>query len=127
LTDWKYILPFDFGLAFAVWFFGLVLTAYQSPSWRMLYLGMAGFFYVALMASRPDLGIVLLFSWSLLLKLFFMKDKAVGQRFLDFVPMAGILLVGAGLLIAYNVTRYGKITEFGQDYQLTALDCSQQK
>jgi hypothetical protein len=40
--------------------------------------------------------------------------------------MLVILLAGAGLLISYNVLRYGKVLEFGQDYQLTALDPSAQ-
>jgi hypothetical protein len=126
LTDWKYVLPFAYGLTFALWFFGMALTAYSRSQLRMLYLGLAGFFFVALVASRPDLAVVLLFSAPLFLKIFFLKDKTVGKRFLDFVPMLVILLAGAGLLISYNVLRYGKVLEFGQDYQLTALDPSAQ-
>lgn len=122
LTDWKYVLPFGYGLAFSLWFFGMALTAYSRSKLRMLYLGLAGFFFVAVVASRPDLAVVLLFSAPLLIKMFFFKDKTMGKRLLDFIPMLGILLAGAGLLMAYNVVRYGKVLEFGQDYQLTVLD-----
>jgi hypothetical protein len=71
LTDWKYVLPFAYGLTFALWFFGMALTAYSRSQLRMLYLGLAGFFFVAVVASRPDLAVVLLFSAPLFLKMFF--------------------------------------------------------
>jgi hypothetical protein len=126
LTDWKYALPFDYGLTFGIWFFGMTLTAYQRSPLRMLYLGLAGFFFVAVVASRPDLSIFLLFAAPLFIRMLFVEEKTIGKRLLDFVPMVVVLGIGGGLLIAYNVLRYGKVLEFGQDYQLTALDPSTQ-
>ncbi|MCH3909843.1 MAG: hypothetical protein LKJ81_04825 [Bacilli bacterium] len=121
-TDWKYRLPFTFGLAFIAFFLALVIHGYQDKKKRIYLFGLAGFFYVAIVASRPDFGIVALIALPFLIKGLLDKEIGLSKRILDLVPMAVLILSGAVLLMCYNYFRFGSVIQFGQSYQLTVSD-----
>jgi hypothetical protein len=123
-TDWKYQLPFDFGLAFLVYFLALCFQARLHKDKRWWLLSLAGFAYVGIMASRPDLGIGVLIALPSLVGILGEKERSVKSKLLDFFGMVILLGVGGGLLMAYNLLRYGSVFEFGQTYQLTLMDPS---
>ena len=121
MTDFKYRVAVDYGLLGALLFVCFVLEAYRGYNAKLM-LGFAGLSFVSVMGSRPDFGFWLIFVAPLLLFMLFDKRRSWKRRLMDFVPMAGVLLVGAILLISYNVARFGSMLEFGQSYQLTAFD-----
>ena len=121
MTDFKYRVAVDYGLLGALLFLCFVLEAYRGYNAKLM-LGFAGVSYVSIMGSRPDFGFWLIFVLPLLLYMLFTKKRAWKARILDFVPMAAVLLIGGGLLVAYNLIRFGSIAEFGQSYQMTAFD-----
>jgi hypothetical protein len=121
-TDWKYQLPFEFGLAFLFGFLALVLQASLAPKKRWWLLTLSGVCYVGVMASRPDLGIGVIIALAPLVAMLKEKEVALSKKLLSFLGLALTLLLGAGLLISYNVLRYGSALEFGQSFQLTIMD-----
>jgi hypothetical protein len=123
-TDWKYQLPFDFGLMFLVFFLALCFQASLAKEKRWWLLTLAGFAYVGIMASRPDLGIGVFIALPSLWGMASEKENTAKAKVLDFLGMVVVLGSGGGLLIAYNVLRYGSALEFGQSYQLTLMDPS---
>ena len=120
-TDFMYRVPFTLGLANAILFTAFTLEAYRGFH-RRTFLGLAGFFFVLIIGTRPDFGVWLLFLSPLFLSMLFRKEKPMSKRLLDFAPMAGILLVGALVICGYNYARYGTPLEFGQTYQMTSMD-----
>ncbi len=120
-TDFMYRVPFTLGLANAILFTAFTLEAYRGYH-RRTFLGLAAFFYVVIMGTRPDFGLWVLFLSPLFLSMLFRKEKPLAKRLFDFVPMAAILVLGAALLVSYNLARYGNPFEFGQSYQLTSND-----
>ncbi len=125
-TDWKYHIPYIYALGSAAYFVAFTLFAYASEKKRILNLAASGLFFVLIVASRATMAAILLPCIPLYLKMLIHKgEKTLPRRLLDFLPMVGILLVGAIVICAYNYVRFGKITDFGSGYQLTIADCRQ--
>ena len=117
-----YHVPDIYGLAFFDLFFFFVLRAYREEKRRGVQLGFAGFFFVCLVFTRPNLFLGVILALPFLLALLLKKDKPFGKRILSFVPMFAILVVGGALCCVYNYARFDSIIEFGQSYQLNVTD-----
>jgi hypothetical protein len=102
----------------------MVLYAYQSKKFRMLFLAFSGLAFVFIMSTRPDLFLGLIFVIPLLIKMLLDKSDKVWHRLLNFVPMVVILFLGGALIAGYNYVRFGSIFEYGQRYQNTISDQS---
>ncbi|MCR5079345.1 MAG: hypothetical protein K6B65_05490 [Bacilli bacterium] len=116
-----YHIPTIYGLLNLFAFLYFAFLALERERERPVTLALSGFFFVALVASRPNLSLCLLFAAPLFLKMLFQKGRG-RKKILDFTPMAGILLVGAIFIILYNVRRFDSPFEFGQKYQNTISD-----
>ena len=117
-----YHVPDIYGLAFFDLFFFFVLRAYREEKLRGVQLAFAGFFFVCLVFTRPNLFLGAILALPFLLALLFEKGKPFGKRVLSFVPMFVILTIGGALCCVYNYARFDSILEFGQSYQLNVTD-----
>ncbi|MBR1736242.1 MAG: hypothetical protein IJ736_04380, partial [Firmicutes bacterium] len=98
------------------------MTAKKDLS-RRIYLFFGAFFLACVAASRPD---VLLFSiaaipmlWNKIFSGIIKKNKyAIIDTVIFIIPYA---VIGAGLMY-YNYIRFGSVTDFGNNYQLTICD-----
>ncbi len=117
-----YHVPDIYGLAFFDLFFTFVLRAYRESRFRSLQLGLAAFFFVCLVFTRPNLFLALILAVPFLLSLLFKKDVPLGKRLLSFTPMFAIIIIGGAICCTYNYLRFDSIIEFGQSYQLTVAD-----
>ncbi|MCR5490857.1 MAG: hypothetical protein K6F32_01875 [Bacilli bacterium] len=122
-TDWKYMIPYIYSIGSAAYFVAFTLFAYASEKRRILNLAAAGLFFVIIVASRATMAVIVLPCIPLYIKMLVRGEKKLSKRFIDFAPMAGILIAGAIVLCAYNYVRFGSITDFGSAYQLTIADC----
>jgi hypothetical protein len=114
-----YHIPTIYGLLNLDLFILFALYAYSNPRYRMMNLSFMGLSFVFIMASRPNLFLSLIFVSPLLIKMLIDKEKKIGKRLLDFVPMALILIAGATFVMLYNQKRFDSVFEFGQRYQNT--------
>ena len=119
-----YHLPIIFGNLFSMLFVLLTLKGYKDVKHRPIYLAFAGLAFVFLMGSRPNLFLFLIFVLPFFIIMLFKKGYSIKKKLLDFLSMAGVLLVGACLICFYNYIRFNNIFEFGQSYQLTVADNS---
>jgi len=119
-----YHIPVIYGLLSLDLFILMVLFAYQSKKFRMLFLAFSGLAFVFIMSTRPDLFLGLIFVIPLLIKMLLDKSDKVWHRLLNFVPMVVILFLGGALIAGYNYVRFGSIFEYGQRYQNTISDQS---
>ncbi len=117
-----YHVPDIYGLAFFDLFFFFVLRAYREERLRSVQLGFAGFFFVCLVFTRPNLFLTLILALPFLLALLLRKSEPFTKRVLAFLPMVAVLFAGGVLCCAYNYARFGSILEFGQSYQLNVTD-----
>ncbi len=117
-----YHVPDIYGLAFFDLFFFFVLRAYREKKLRGLQLALAGFFFVCLVFSRPNLFLALILALPFLLAPLLKKEEPFFKRLLPYLPMAFILLGGGTLCCLYNYARFDSILEFGQSYQLNVTD-----
>lgn len=117
-----YSLPIMLGLAFSVWglYFWMKGRTANSPcKWYLL-----GSLCMALVAGcRPQLLVLSLLAFPLFWRLFIKERRlltAKGAR--EFACLAApYLLVAAGLMW-YNSVRFGSVTNFGANYNLTVND-----
>ncbi|MCR4563006.1 MAG: hypothetical protein K5694_07400 [Bacilli bacterium] len=117
-----YHIPTIYGLLTLFSFIYFTLMALEKEDHRPLLLGVAGFFFVALVASRPNLSLCLLFAAPWYLKMLFQKGRHWKKKIWDFGPLATVIIVGAIFIILYNVKRFDSPFEFGQKYQHTISD-----
>ena len=109
------------GIAWTAAFFYFLLTAYYSKSQRkrVILLVLTGISVALIAASRPTM---LLYCFvGLIPAVYIFKDKKeTVRRKLIYTVSAGVpIVIGAGLLMAYNYARFGSPFEFGFNYQLT--------
>ena len=110
-------------------FFFLVLwsalaACRQGTPWkRYLTFAACGFFTVLLTGTRAN-GALAAAGWVAPLFVLVLLDKkrAARGKALDALCFLAPLLLGAGLLMAYNAARFGSPFEFGQTWQLTLED-----
>jgi hypothetical protein len=92
---------------------------------KPLHLALAGIAWAFAVGSRITLGpvvvvlVLILLGWQFLPVYFGGKRKHVIQEVLSFLLP---LIIGAGLLLWYNHTRFGSVFEFGHRYQLGRSD-----
>lgn len=117
-----YHVPDIYGLLFFDLFLFFVLRAYRKEKGRAIELALSGLCFVAVIAARPNLVLGVLIALPFYLSMLFRKQFNWKQKAVQFVPMAGILLLGAIAICAYNKIRFDSIMEFGQSYQLNVTD-----
>ena len=91
-----------------------------------LYWGLSALFYVLIMGSRPEVGILAILIVPFLVRYILEGrtelTKGKKRDLFPLIPFAAILLVGGVALASYNYLRFGSFTEFGSNYQLTIND-----
>ncbi|MEG0759249.1 MAG: cytochrome C oxidase Cbb3 [Raoultibacter sp.] len=117
-----YSLPIMLGLAFSVWGLYFWMKGRTSGSPCKWYL--AGSLCMALVAGcRPQLLVLSLLAFPLFWRLFIKERRlltAKGAR--EFACLAAPYLVVAAGLMWYNYVRFGSVTNFGANYNLTVND-----
>ena len=122
MDAWKYRLPFAYGLVGLFLALGFSFLAKAEERRRMLHLSIAALGAVLVAGSRPDMLLFLLMLLPAYLAMLLKGEGSFWKRLVPFLPMAGILLLGASLLMAYNYVRFDSVFEFGASYQLTIVD-----
>ncbi len=117
-----YSLPIMCGLAFSVW--GLYCWARSGLSRRRCGWLFAGSLCMALVAGcRPQLLVLSLLAFPLFWRTYITERRlltAAGVR--EFACLAAPYLLVAGGIMAYNYARFGSLTDFGANYNLTVND-----
>ena len=119
-----YRIPYAYANGFLFLTVYLFIKGYQSEKRRFLYFIFTALSLVFIVLSRPLEVIYLLLFIPVIIR---MIKKGWANRkgmILDYVPAIGIVLVGAILVCAMNYTRFDSILEFGEHYQLTVTDCT---
>lgn len=119
--DSFYHIPYIYGLAFMAFFIYFVLLAKENEERRWLYLMLSGIAFIGIIQSRPNLCLVLIIVAPMYLKMLFTKEGSK-TKMKNFLPMTGVLCLGAVWTCIYNYSRFENIFEFGQFYQLTVTD-----
>ena len=121
-----YRIPYAYANGFLFLTIYLFLKGYRAGKYRFIYFIFTGLSIVFLVLSRPLELLYLLLFIPIIIKM--IKDtKDVKQSVIDYVPAAGVILVGAILVCVMNAVRFGNIFEFGEHYQLTVNDCRTNK
>ena len=116
-----YRIPYAYGLTFLFLTYYLLFKAYNDQKHRIIYLGLIGLSVVLMMASRPTLIFALLLTVPLFIKML-VEKYPWKKKIIDYLPMFGVLVIGAFCICLYNYSRFDSIFEFGQTYQLTVTD-----
>jgi len=117
-----YRIPYSYGLGFLFLIFYMLFKAYKNPKHRIVHLALLGLGVVFMMATRPTLFVILFLTIPLFIKMIIEKGLTWKKKIIDFIPMVGIIVVGAIFICYYNYIRFDSIFEFGQTYQLTLAD-----
>lgn len=117
-----YSLPIALGLAFSVWglYFWMKGRASARPEkWYLL-----GSLCMALVAGcRPQLLVLSLLAFPLFWRPYITKRRLFSpQGAREFAYLIGPYLVVAAGLMGYNYARFGSLTDFGANYNLTVND-----
>lgn len=125
-----YSLPLACGLAFSVW--GLYLWLYgrsskSITSARRCVAFAAGSFCMALVAGcRPQLLLLSLIAFPLFWRPYIKLGRIRKRRGrIEFLCLVAPYIVVALLIMLYNHARFGSMTDFGANYNLTVNDMTQ--
>ena len=126
-TDWKYRVPFAYAVVGMVFFLVFFFEGLKREGVKQhIYWGLSALFYVLIMGSRPELGIIAILIIPYLVKYILQgrTKNAKGEKnnLYPLIPFAAVLVVGGIALAGYNFLRFGSLTEFGSNYQLTIND-----
>ncbi len=121
-TDWKYRLPFTYGLMGLVWMLVFVFLSFKKTRQQTFFLTLTAFALLIVLSSRPDLAIFAILLLPFLVFYFRSKEKTLAQKFLTLFPPFVLLGAGVSLLGFYNYARFDNVLEFGSSYQLTIVD-----
>ena len=117
-----YSLPIMCGLAFSVW--GLYCWARSGLSRHRCAWLFAGSLCMALVAGcRPQLLVLSLLAFPLFWRTYITERRlltAAGAR--EFACLAAPYLIVAAGIMGYNYARFGSLTDFGANYNLTVND-----
>lgn len=86
--------------------------------------GIVGFSFIVILASRPNLAIIILPLLVILVPYLLIDIK---KNIFNVLPCFIILFFGMMLLGSYNYLRFGNVLDFGSNYQLTVSDISKNK
>ena len=120
-----YSLPLACGLAFSAW--GLYFWMCGRSARRRTHLQRCLFFAagslcMALVAGcRPQLLLLSLLAFPLFWRPY-IKERRILKRLVEFACRAAPYLVVAALIMLYNRARFGSLTDFGANYNLTVND-----
>ena len=122
-----YRIPYAYANGFLFLTIYLFLKGYHAQKFRFLYFLFTGFSVVFLILSRPLEAIYLILFAPLIVKL--VKEGLENKKrlLIDWAPGLGVVLVGAILVCIMNYVRFENIFEFGEHYQLTVMDCRNNK
>ena len=126
-TDWKYRIPFAYAAVGMALFLAYFFEGLKHEKLKQhLYWGLSALFYVLIMGSRPEVGILALLVVPFLVRYILEgRTKLTKGEKKDLFPLisfGAVLLVGGIALAGYNYLRFGSFTEFGSNYQLTIND-----
>lgn len=121
-SDWKYLIPFAFAVACAIWFLAMVLQGYLRKKHRVWLFALAAFFYLEVLSSAPEVGWCGLMGLAPLFASVFEKGTSWRKKLLIYLPTAILLACGSSLLMVYNALRFGNVFENGRNYLLTSFD-----
>lgn len=117
-----YSLPIMLGLAFSVW--GLYFWMRGRASERSCGWYLAGSLCMALVVGcRPQLVVLSLLAIPLFWRLFITERHILTKQGMrEFACLLAPYFVIAALLMTYNYLRFGSLTDFGANYNLTVND-----
>ena len=126
-TDWKYRVPFAYAVVGMVFFLTYFFEGLKREGVKQhIYWGLSALFYVLIMGSRPELGIIAILIVPYLAKYILQGRTKIAKgeknNLYPLIPFAVVLVVGGIALAGYNFLRFGSLTEFGSNYQLTIND-----
>ena len=126
-TDWKYRIPFAYAAVGMTLFLTYFFEGLKREKFKQhLYWGLSALFYVLIMGSRPEVGILAILVVPFLVRYILEGrtelTKGKKRDLFPLIPFAAILLIGGVALASYNYLRFGSFTEFGSNYQLTIND-----
>lgn len=118
-----YSLPIMLGLAFSVWglYFWMKGRSGAGPTGRWYLIGSVCMALVA--GCRPQLLVLSLLAFPLFWRLFVTERRLFtpeGAR--EFMCLIGPYVIIAVALMGYNYARFGAVTDFGANYNLTLND-----
>ena len=119
-----YRIPYAYANAFLFLTLYLFLKGYFSEKRRFLWFIFAGFSLVFIVLSRPLEVLYLLLFVPIIIIMIKADWSNKKKLLLDYLPFTGIVLVGAIIVCAMNYVRFDSILEFGEHYQLTVVDCT---
>lgn len=122
VVEANYHVPVIYGLMHTDAFLLFTILGYSNSKYRKFYFPLAGFSFASIIATRPNLALIILIAAPLFILPLIKDYKNYKKNLLDYLPMFGILLIGAILIMKYNKDRFDSVLEFGARYQHTVAD-----
>lgn len=122
VVEANYHVPLIYGLLHMDAFVLFSLLGYEKKNARKYFFPLAGFSFVSILASRPNLALIILMVCPLFIVPLIKGYKDWKKNLLDYIPMFCVLGIGVFLLTKYNKDRFGSYLEFGARYQYTVAD-----
>ena len=126
-TDWKYRIPFAYAAVGMTLFLAYFFEGLKREKFKQhLYWGLSALFYVLIMGSRPEVGILAILVVPFLVRYILEGrtelTKGKKKDLFPLISFGAVLLIGGVALAGHNYLRFGSFTEFGSNYQLTVND-----
>ena len=119
-----YRIPYAYANGFLFLTIYLFIKGYQSEKRRAIFFSFTGVSLVFIVLSRPLEVIYLLLFVPVIIRLIKNSWSNTKKMLIDFLPAIGIVLSGAIFVCMMNYARFDSILEFGEHYQLTVTDCT---
>ena len=120
-----YRIPYAYASGFLFLCIYLFIKGYLDEKHRFIYFIFFGLSLVFIVLSRPIQMLYLALLIPFIVKMIkeSITNKTQKRMLLDYLPMVGIVLIGAVFVMVMNKVRFDSILEFGEHYQLTVNDC----
>lgn len=123
-----YRIPYAYANGFLFLTIYLFIKGYQADKKRFIYFIFTTLSLVFIVLSRPLEVIYLILLMPLIVKMLISEFKSNKKgMLLNYLPAVSILLIGAIIVCVMNYKRFDSILEFGEHYQLTVTDCTNNK
>ena len=119
-----YRIPYAYANGFLFLTIYLFIKGYKAGKFRFIYFIGTALSLVFIVLSRPLEVIYLLLFVPVIIRMIIKGWSNKKGMILDYVPAIGIILVGAVIVCVMNYVRFDSILEFGEHYQLTVTDCT---
>lgn len=115
------------GILFLALFLLFSVCAYsaQGVSKKCVYFALSGVSLAFLAMSRPNLLVYFLLAVPIYLNTLFDKSFTPGKKLAQVMSFAVPAALGAAFVMWYNFARFGSVTDFGANYQMTVHDVSE--